>query len=255
MPLNLRISGREISDGVAAITLALLSIAVVNLMTKPAATIAGVGFSGLLFPGFVLSEKQVQRKRGKCMSSWISSISGGGVDGRKRWREARQHSCPGERLLSLYPLEAALRRAKRGPAEIVVLHVRMLRRGASGEYDLEPGQLFSTIEQLLFTKVLSIAERHGKPVRLAVVATNDLWEGILRTASNLQSSSIVAGSSAKMVISEQAREIGFDWERLPDLRPRVTIEPFTPSGQEQIFYLGPHAPRLTFKEIDLLHKA
>jgi hypothetical protein len=44
------------------------------------------------------------------------------------------------------------------------------------------------------------------------------------------------------------------WERMPEPRPRVTLEIFTPSGQEQIFYLGPHAPRLTPKEIDLLHK-
>lgn len=28
----------------------------------------------------------------------------------------------------------------------------------------------------------------------------------------------------------------------------------TPTGHEQVFYLGPHAPRLTPKEIDLLHK-
>ncbi len=34
----------------------------------------------------------------------------------------------------------------------------------------------------------------------------------------------------------------------------MNLEIFTPSGQEQIFYLGPHAPRLTPKEIDLLHK-
>ncbi len=155
---------------------------------------------------------------------------------------------------ALYPLEAALRRAKRGKAEIVVLHVRMLRRAASGEYDLAPDQLFSTIEQLLFTKVLAVAEKEGKPVRLAVVAANDLWEGILRTAENLQSSTIVAGSSSKMAIAEQAREIGIAWERMPEPRPRVTLEIFTPSGQEQIFYLGPHAPRLTPKEIDLLHK-
>ena len=86
---------------------------------------------------------------------------------------------------ALYPLEAALRRAKRREAEIVVLHVRILRRGALGEYDLAPDQLFSTIEQLLFTKVLSMAEKEGKPVRLAVAAANDLWEGILRTAMNL----------------------------------------------------------------------
>ncbi|MGH9725816.1 MAG: APC family permease, partial [Candidatus Acidiferrales bacterium] len=44
------------------------------------------------------------------------------------------------------------------------------------------------------------------------------------------------------------------WEHMPEPRPRVTLEIFTPSGQEQIFYLGPHAPRLTPKEIDLLHK-
>ena len=41
---------------------------------------------------------------------------------------------------------------------------------------------------------------------------------------------------------------------MPEPRPRVTLEIFTPSGQEQIFYLGPHAPRLTPKEIDLLHR-
>ena len=48
--------------------------------------------------------------------------------------------------------------------------------------------------------------------------------------------------------------IGLSWERMAEPRPRVTLEIFTPSGQEQIFYLGPHAPRLTAKEIDLLHK-
>ena len=41
---------------------------------------------------------------------------------------------------------------------------------------------------------------------------------------------------------------------MPEPRPRVTLEILTPPGQEQIFYLGPHAPRLTPKEIDLLHR-
>ena len=57
-----------------------------------------------------------------------------------------------------------------------------------------------------------------------------------------------------MGITEQAREIGLAWERMGEPRPRVTLELFTPSGQDQIFYLGPHAPRMTPKEIDLLHK-
>jgi amino acid transporter len=256
VPLNLRIAGKEIPLGLGLITLMLLAIAVVNLFTKPAATVSGVIFSGLLFVGFELSEKRIQRKRGEMhveldqfnlAQAADLTIDNVGVQ-------------PGNILVAvstyyaLYPLEAALRRAKRGPAEIVVLHVRMLRRAASGEYDLAPDQLFSTIEQLLFTKVLSIAEKEGKPVRLAVAAANDLWEGILRTAANLQSSTIVAGSSAKMPVTEQAREIGISWEKMPEPRPRVTLELFTPTGQEQIFYLGPHAPRLTPTEIDLLHK-
>jgi hypothetical protein len=57
-----------------------------------------------------------------------------------------------------------------------------------------------------------------------------------------------------MGVTEQAREIGAAWEQMSKPRPRVSLEIFTPSEQEQIFYLGPHAPRLTPKEIDFLHR-
>ena len=256
VPVNLRIGKTEIPIGVASITLVLLSIAIVNLFTKPTATVAGVVFSGLLYTGFEISEKRIHRKRQEAHveldrfnlapDADLTNVNVGVEPGNVL--------VPVSTSYTLYPLEAAIRRAKRRQAEIVVLHVRMLGRGALGEYDLAPEQLFSTIEQLLFTKVLAIAEKEGKPVRLAVAAGNDLWEAVLRTAANLESSSIVAGSSSKMSINEQARQIGITWERMAEPRPRVTLELFTPSGQEQIFYLGPHAPRLTAKEIDILHK-
>jgi hypothetical protein len=259
VPLNFRIGGKEVPLGVALITLVLLSIAIINLFTKPAATVSGVIFSGLLFAGFEISEKRIQnarRKRGEghveldqfnlAQAADLTSENVGVKPGNILVPVSTQYG--------LYPLEAALRRVRRREAEIVVLHVRILRRAASGEYDLAPEQLFSTIKQLLFTKVLAIAEKEGKPVRLAVAAANDLWEGILRTADNLQSSTIVAGSSSKVAVTEQAREIGIAWERMPEPRPRVSLEILTASGHEQIFYLGPHAPRLTPKEIDILHK-
>ncbi len=256
VPLNLRIGGKEIPLGVASITLVLLSIALINLFTKPEATIGGVIFSGLLFLGFEISERRIQRNR----AQGHVELDQFNLAQEAELTLANVDVKPGNILVpvstyyALYPLEAALRRAHRREAEIVVLHVRILRRGALGEYDLAPEQLFSTIEQLLFTKVLAMAEKEGKPVRLAVAAANDLWEGILRTAMNLSSSTIVAGSSSKTNVTDQAREIGMAWERMPEPRPRLTLEIFTPSGQEQVFYLGPHAPRLTPKEIDLLHK-
>ncbi len=257
--LNFHIGGVEIPVGLGLITLTLLGIAVVNLFTKPAATVSGLIFSGLLFAGFELSERHIQKAQRKRGEGHVE-LDQFNLAQEAELTPANVGVQPGNVLVpvsnyyALYPLEAALQRAKRREAEIVVLHVRMLRRAASGEYDLAPDQLFSTIEQLLFTKVLSIAEKEGKPVRLAVAAANDLWEGILRTAANLQSSAIVAGSSSKATVIEQARDIGLAWERMPEPRPRVALELFTPSGHEQIFYLGPHAPRLTPKEIDVLHK-
>src|SRR5689334_11087855 len=198
VPLNFQIAGREIPVGVAVITLVLLSTAVVNLFTKPEATVSGVIFSALLFVGFTISEKRVLRSRGeahveldKFNLAPSADLTLNNVD-----IEPGNILVPVSTYYALYPLEMALQRAGRRQAQIVVLHVRMLRRGALGEYDLDPGRLFSSIEQLLFTKVLSAAEKEGKPVRLAVAAGNDLWEAILRTAANLQSSTIVTGISS-----------------------------------------------------------
>jgi amino acid transporter len=256
VPLNFHIAGVEIPLGLALITLVLLGIAIVNLFTKPAATVSGILFSGLLFTGFELSERYIQKKRGQrhVELDQFNLAQSGDLTLENVDVEAGNILVPVSTYYALYPLQMALRRAGRRQAQIVVLHVRMLRRGASGEYDLAPDQLFSSIEQLLFTKVLSLAEKEGKPVRLAVAAGNDLWEAILRTASNLQSSTIVTGSSSQQSVDDQARAIGVSWERMPEPRPRVTLEIVTPAGGESIFFLGPHAPRLTPKEIDLLHR-
>jgi amino acid transporter len=257
VPFNPVIFGKEIPVGLGLITLVLLSIAVINLFTKPEATIAGLVFSILLFTVFEISEHRMRSHQAGATHVELDQFN---LAPEAELTPTSVGVKPGNIVVpvsnyyALYHLEAAMRRVRSHNADIVVLHVRMLRRAASGEYDLAPDQLFSTIEQLLFTKVLAIAEKEGKPVRLAVAAANDLWEGILRTAANLESSTIVAGSSSKMSVTEQAREIGLAWERMPEPRPRVALEIFTSSGQEQIFYLGPHAPRLTPKEIDLLHK-
>jgi len=132
--------------------------------------------------------------------------------------------------------------------------VQVMRRTGSGEIELEADQLFGTIEQFLFTKALSMAEQRGKPIRLAVVAANELEDGILRAAANLQSSTIVLGRSAKMGLAEQARQFGLAWEGLPDPRPQFNLEIYTPGGDHEFFLLGPHAPNLTRNEVNLVHQ-
>ncbi len=155
---------------------------------------------------------------------------------------------------SLYHLAAVLDRVKPLRRDVVVLHVRLMRRAAAGESALEATQLFGGIEQYLFTQALAMAEKRGKSIKLAVVAANDLWDATVRAAVSLQSSTIVLGHSQKLTVAEQAREIGLAWENLPDPRPPFNLEIFLPGGQREFYLLGPHAPHLTSNEVNLIHQ-
>src|SRR5207247_6856252 len=90
-------------------------------------------------------------------------------------------------------------------------------------------------------------------MHLAVAAATGKWDAILRAAQSLHSTTVVLGSSPHTPVIEEARIAVLAWERLPDPKPQLTLEVYFQGGQEHIFYLGPHAPRLTRKEIDLLH--
>jgi amino acid transporter len=255
VPMNLSIAGREIPFGLGLITLVLFGVAMVNLLTKKYATLSGVAFTIVLFSVFTISEKLTRSRQGV-------------------HQELDQfHLVPGEELTpkavgvrkgnvlvlvrdyhTLYHLNAALRRVNTARQDVTVLHIRVLQRAASGASELVPEQLFSATEQLLFTRALALAEHEGKSIHLSVAAASEIWEGILRSAQSLQSSTIVLGSSAIMAVAEEARNAGLAWEKLPEPKPQLALEIHTPDGLEEIFYLGPHAPHLTTKEIDLLHK-
>jgi hypothetical protein len=255
VPLNFTFRGVQIPVGLGLITGILFLIAVVNLFTKPIATMAGATFSVLLYIVFTISERRGKRGGGSHIEmdqfnlELESELTPGAVGAR-----------PGNILVpisnhyALYHLGNVLDRVKPGRRDVVVLHVRLLRRSASGENEFEADQLFGSIEQQLFSQALSMAEKRGKSIRLAVVAANDLWDGILRAATSLQSSTIVAGRSTKESNEEQARQIGEAWEKLGDQKPQFNLEIHLPNGDKLYKVLGPHAPNLTANEVNLLHR-
>jgi amino acid transporter len=255
VPFNFRIRGVQIPVGLGLITLTLFVIAVVNLFTKPVATMAGGVFSVLLYIVFTVSERRA-KNRGVThveMDQFNLELQG-------ELSPEAVGARPGNILVpvsnhfNLYHLGNVLDRIKPGRRDVVVLHVRLLRRSASGENELEADQLFGSIEQHLFSQTLSMAEKRGKSIRLAVVAANDLWDGILRAATALQSSTIVTGRSAKDPTEEQARQIGEAWEKLGDQKPQFNLEVHLPNGDKIYKVLGPHAPNLTANEVHLLHR-
>jgi amino acid transporter len=254
VPLNLKIAGVEIPVGLGLVTLVLVALCVTNLFTKQVATISGVAFTIAFFAVFELSEKITQKRGAAHVELDQFNLEPGG-DLTPEAVGVR----PGNVIVmvrnynTLYHLGAILRRTDTQKQDIAVLHLRLLERAASGEHELEAEQLFSHEEQELFTRALNLAEKSGKTVHLAVAPATEKWDGILRAAQSLKASTVVLGLSPRRSIAEEARIAGLAWEALPQPKPQLTLEIHSPNGQEHIFYLGPHAPHLTPKEIDLLH--
>jgi hypothetical protein len=254
VPMNLKLGKVEIPVGLGLITLLLFGLCIVNLFTKQVATISGVAFTIAFFAVFELSEK-ITHKRGAAHVELdqFNLEPGGDLTPEAVGVRTANILVMVRNYNTLYHLGAILRRTNTQKQDIVVLHLRLLERAASGEHELEPEQLFSREEQELFTRCLNLAEKMGKTVHLAVAPATEKWDGILRAAQGLKSSAVVLGLSPRRSIAEEARIAGLAWEALSPPKPRLTLEIHSPDGQDTVFYLGPHAPHLTPKEIDLLH--
>src|SRR5579863_1759176 len=230
VPLNFYVRGVQVPVGLILITLTLFLIAVTNLFTKPIATMAGGAFSVLLYIVFTVSEKRARRAGAHVEMDQFNLEMEGELTPEALGAKPGNILVPVSNHYNLYHLANVLDRIKPGRRDVVVMHVRLLRRSASGENELEASQLFGSIEQHLFSQALSMSEKRGKSIRLAVVAANDLWDGILRAGASLQSSTIVVGTSSHWQSEEQARQIGEAWEKLGDQKPQFNLEIHMPNG-------------------------
>src|SRR6202158_2958331 len=129
VPFNPKIFGVEIPIGLGLITAVLLLIAIVNLFTKPDATMAGLSFSLFLFSVFTISEKIVHR-RGQVHGDLDQFHIAGYEDITPQSVGARPGSIlvPVSNYHALYHLDAVLSRVKIARRDIVVLHVRLMNR-------------------------------------------------------------------------------------------------------------------------------
>jgi hypothetical protein len=129
-----------------------------------------------------------------------------------------------------------------------------LMRGADFSEQLPDQHIFSEYEQKLFSSVVSLAEKMGRPVSLVVVPGINPEDAIMLTAQRLQSSRVVVGRSHVVSAQEKALIVGRAWERLPHPRPRLTLEVISPKGETASFLLGPHGVSLRPEDQEMLHR-
>jgi amino acid transporter len=257
VPGNIRIGRIEIPMGLVTIALILLSIALTNLLTKQVATMSGIAFTVAFFTIFTISERINERK----LDLTVSKLDQFQLQHSETVDLQSVGARPGNVLVgvrdynTLSHLEHVLDRTNTDEQDIVVLTTRLLAGPGGGERELSDETLFTEYEQRLFTRVVALAEKHGKPVELVIVPATSVFDAVAQTAMRLDSAVLVAGLSSKMTIQEQARELGRAWERLPEKpRRQVAFKVIEPSGSEHVVHLGAHAPRLTEEDVNLIHK-
>ena len=252
-PLNIRVGGQEIPIGLMLTTLVLGSVAVVNLFTKQIATKYGIAFTLGLFLTFQISEK-INRRRVQTEKKGLEQFN---LDPQSQI-SASLHARPGCVLVAVRDyrrmehLKRVLEKTNLRRHDIVVMTVRPISTGA-GEYELSESQIFSDYEKELFSHVVEVAEREGKPVELLVVPGTNPFDALAQAASNLQASRLVTGVSARMDSHELARNVGLAWEALPEPRHPFSLEVISPDRPSIFVNLGPHPPRMWPEDVDLLH--
>ena len=230
----------------------------INVLTKKVATISGVSFTLVFFTLFTISEKINRRKKAGQLHE----------HGQEHFRLAESNEVSDKELQvrpanvivsvrnpeSLDHVRKVLAKTDTRKVDIVALSIHLVTGAASGEHTIEAEQMFSNAETELFTRVVSLAEKAGKPVQLLVVAGTDPWLAMVQTAQKLQSSRIVTGYSSRMSPNEQGSLVGRAWEALPAPRPALSLEVVLPDEKSVFFNLGPHPPRLWPEDVDLLHR-
>lgn len=253
-PLNFRIGKREIPAGLIVLTSMLLLVAIANLFTKKVATVYGVTFTIVLFTVFSLSEILNAKKR----AAKEKALEEFNLDHQQNVGMANMHARAGCILVAVRDfnqmnhLKRILEKTNLRRHDIVVMTVRSAT-ASGGEYDLAQEQIFSGYEKELFSRVVTLAEKEGKPAELLVVPGNDPFFAMVHTAHTLKASRLVTGISRTMASEELARRIGLAWEKLDEPRHPFSLEIISPDRPSTYVNLGPHPPRLWPEDVDRLH--
>lgn len=257
VPGNIRFGTIEIPMGLISIGLILIAIALTNLLTKEVATISGISFTVVFFVIFTISERINERK----LDRTLAKLDQFQLQHNETIDLEAVGARPGNVLVgvrdynTLAHLEHTLEHTNTDEQDIVVMTVRLIAGPGGGERDLNDETLFTDYEQRLFTRVVALAEKNGKPVELVVVPAANIFDATAQTAWRLDSAAVIAGLSTKMTAQDQARELGRAWERLPEkTRRQVTFKIVERNAAEHVFSLGAHPPHLNEDDVNLIHK-
>jgi hypothetical protein len=205
--------------GLGVIAMLLFSVAGINLITKEVVTISGVAFTLVFFLIFVISERINDRKQGAAAHVEMDQFQihpQDSVSNESLGVRPDNTLCFVRDYRTLDHLRRALELTDTDKKDLVVMTVQILRGPDTGYKGIAEHHLFTSYKQLLFTHVVALAEKEGKPVHLLVVPSSNILDAVALTAAQLDSAEVIAGPSLVMPPEGQTEGFRKAWEKLRD---------------------------------------
>lgn len=236
-PINVRAWNIQLPVGLSLIFLVLVSVALVNLFTKKVATIWGLAFTALLYAVFHFSER-LNRRRAQARSERREKLN---LRYQDELRAVLGDAGHPRRVLvamrdpkNMYPLEQTLESLDKNTTDVIVLHSKRAR----GLHLTGEMTGMGPEEELLFSNVIALAEKHGKSVIPLMVISNDPSYAIAQAGHNLGAEEIVMAASSKLPAEMQVESLAMTWGAIGrGLAHPVKVRILKPGGVKTEFDL------------------
>ncbi|MGH2574484.1 MAG: APC family permease, partial [Ignavibacteria bacterium] len=236
VPINLNMGSVQIPIGLSIIFLALFFTAMTNLFTKPIATVSGMIFTFSFFITFTVSEyinkRKIMKEKNISEDEYHSEqhmkiLEHFNLEGEETITPEAIESENSDRILvavrdpnNLSHLQKVINETDTDNTDIIVFIARVFK----DKLNTMVNQDLETDERNLFSEVVNLAEKIGKPVIPLVVPTNNAFYSIVNVAHSLKAKEIVLGLSAKYKPDVQLQQLALLWGTVQsDESEKITI--------------------------------
>jgi amino acid transporter len=254
VPFNLTLGNIHVPLGVISITLSLIALAVATSLTQATGTVIGIGFILTTVALFSFYQRFSNQQEGSSRDR-SETLSMGNGESLRETLAVR----PGGVLVclldynTLYNLDAMLNRVNTEHQDVVAAYFRNITDPLPDDATPSANGTLTATEERVLDLASGISEEKGKIVHFVVVATQELWNGIVQMGQSLEAESIVLGLFPRMSPREEFLLASNAWEELPEPKRQQVAYIYTRDSQMQAFYLGPHAPNLSPESVMLVH--
>jgi nucleotide-binding universal stress UspA family protein len=212
-PLNIRVKRYQVPVGLMSVLVVLLITGVMNLITKPTATVAGLIFTAVFFIIFQVSEKMNEKK------ATLHLEDDEAEEKLNLKREPDIHTIlpaldkpnrilvPARNPNNLVHLKHVLKTVDDSTTDIIVLAAKVTKNMEFGR-DENP---VTEEDKDLFRSVVLMAEKYGKTVKPMLVFSNDPFLSIAQIARDAGVDEIVLGVSGSTGAEIQLERLAMAW--------------------------------------------